>query len=78
VLFRSLIRSARMAFRAAGEDYVNAARSLGASEWRIFWRVMLPLSFRPILTASAIVFARVFTEFAATLWLAARLAKPLP
>src|SRR5215469_16946157 len=28
--------------------YQNAARSLGASEWRVFWRIALPLAWRPI------------------------------
>ena len=44
-------------------EYGNAARSLGCSEWRIFWRVMLPLGWRPILAASAIAFVRVWMEW---------------
>ena len=44
-------------------EYGNAARSLGCSEWRIFWRVMLPLGWRPILAAAAIAFVRVWMEW---------------
>ena len=44
-------------------EYGNAARSLGCSEWRIFWRVMLPLGWRPILAAAAISFVRVWMEW---------------
>jgi molybdate transport system permease protein len=44
-------------------EYGNAARSLGCSEWRIFWRVMLPLGWRPILAAAAIAFVRVWVEW---------------
>ncbi len=44
-------------------EYGDAARSLGSSEWRIFWRVMLPLGWRPILAAAAIAFVRVWMEW---------------
>ncbi len=44
-------------------EYGNAARSLGCSEWRIFWRVMLPLGWRPILASAAIAFVRVWMEW---------------
>jgi molybdate transport system permease protein len=43
--------------------YGNAARSLGSGEWRIFWRVMLPLAWRPVLAAAAVAFARVLAEW---------------
>jgi len=44
-------------------DYGDAARSLGSTEWRIFWRVMLPLGWRPILAAAALGFVRVLVEW---------------
>jgi len=53
--------------------YENAARSLGASEWRIFWRVGMPLAWRPILWGAAVIFARISAEFAAVLAIARRL-----
>lgn len=56
-------RSSRMAFGAVGPEYTNAARSLGASDWRIFRRVVLPLAGRPILAAAALVFVRLASEF---------------
>src|SRR5262245_31749 len=34
------------ALRGVDPRYENAARSLGASEWRVFWRVALPLAWR--------------------------------
>jgi molybdate transport system permease protein len=43
--------------------YGNAARSLGISEFRIVFRLILPLAWRPLLAASAIAFARVFAEW---------------
>ncbi len=53
--------------------YRNAARSLGASEWRVFLRISRPLAWRPILAGAAIVFARVSAEFAAVLLISRRL-----
>ena len=49
--------------RSLDRRYGNAARSLGVSEWRIFWRILLPLGWRPVLAASAIAFARVLAEW---------------
>ena len=53
--------------------YENAARSLGASEWRVFWRIAFPLAWQPILAGAAIVFVRISVEFAAVLLIARRL-----
>lgn len=39
-----LIKSARAAFESVDPSYERAARTLGASELRLFWRVTLPLS----------------------------------
>ena len=44
-------------------EYGDAARALGCSEWRIFWRVMLPLGWRPILAALLVAFLRVWAEW---------------
>jgi len=57
-------RGARVAFAAAGPQFAAAARTLGASEWRVFWRVCLPVAAKPILAAAGIAFARVASEFA--------------
>jgi len=54
---------ARRPLQDLDRAYGNAARSLGSSEWRIFWRVMLPLGWRPILSAAAIAFVRVWMEW---------------
>ncbi len=41
-----LIKSARAAFESVDRSYERAARTLGASEWRVFWRVTVPLARR--------------------------------
>src|SRR5215475_105690 len=64
-----LARTSRIAFQAVPRDYTDAARGLGAPESRVFWRVVVPLSYRPVLSGAAIIFARVLTEFAAAVWI---------
>lgn len=65
-----LIKSARAALESVDRSYERAARSLGASEWRLFWRVTLPLAHRSILAAVALAFARSLGDFGVTLMVA--------
>jgi molybdate transport system permease protein len=58
-----IVLGARPPLRELNREYGDAARSLGCSEWRIFWRVMLPLAWRPILAAAGIGFVRVLAEW---------------
>jgi len=72
-----LTKSAHTAFRHLDPALQDSARSLGASNWRIFWRVAIPLAYRPILAAASLVFARAATEFLLTLGIASVLASPV-
>ncbi|MEI9814125.1 MAG: molybdate ABC transporter permease subunit [Acidobacteriota bacterium] len=65
-----LVKSARAALESVDHSYERAARSLGASEWRLFWRVTLPLAQRSILAATALAFARSLGDFGVTLMVA--------
>ena len=65
-----LIKSARAAFESVDHSYERAARNLGATEWRLFWRVTLPLVRRSVLAASALAFARALGDFGITLMIA--------
>lgn len=65
-----LIKSARAALESVDHDYERAARTLGASEWRLFWRVTLPLARRSILAAVALAFARSMGDFGVTIMVA--------
>lgn len=51
-------------FRDIDRAYGNAARSHGTSEWRLFWRVLLPLAWKTIGLAAALAFARIAAECA--------------
>jgi molybdate transport system permease protein len=65
-----LVKSSRAALENVDRAYERAGRSLGASEWRLFWRVSLPLARRPIAAATALAFARSLGDFGATLMIA--------
>jgi molybdate transport system permease protein len=65
-----LVKSARAALESVDASYEKAARNLGASEWRVFWRVTLPLARRSILAAAALAFARSLGDFGVTIMLA--------
>jgi molybdate transport system permease protein len=65
-----LVKSARAALESVDRSYERAARNLGASEWRLFWRVTFPLARRSILAATALAFARSLGDFGVTLMVA--------
>lgn len=65
-----LVKSSRAAFESVDRSYERAARTLGASEWRLFWRVTLPLAHRSILAAGALAFAQALGDFGITLMVA--------
>jgi molybdate transport system permease protein len=65
-----LIKTSRAALESVDHSYERAARVLGASEWRLFWRVTLPLAWRSILAGAALCFARSLGDFGATLMVA--------
>lgn len=54
--------------------YEAVARSLGSSAWRAFWKVTLPLSFRGLISAMILCWAKAVGEFGATVTLAGTMA----
>jgi molybdate transport system permease protein len=68
--FPLLVKSARAAFESVDRSYERAARTLGASEWRLFWRVTVPLARRQIFAAGVLAFARSLGDFGATIMVA--------
>ncbi len=65
-----LVKSSRAALESIDAAFERAGRSLGASEWRLFWRVSLPLVRRPVAAAAVLAFARSLGDFGATLMIA--------
>ena len=70
VSFPLMYKTALGAFEQIDANLLNAARTLGASEWQVFWRIMLPLAWPGILAGTVLAFARALGEFGATLMLA--------
>jgi molybdate transport system permease protein len=65
-----MYKTARSGFEQVDSNFLNAARTLGASEWRVFWRITLPLTWPSIAAGTVLAFARALGEFGATLMLA--------
>ncbi|TFI53145.1 molybdate ABC transporter permease subunit [Mastigocladus laminosus UU774] len=65
-----MYKTALGAFEQIDQNLLRVARTLGATESTIFWRISLPLAFPGILAATTLAFARALGEFGATLMLA--------
>lgn len=70
VAFPLMYRSARGAFESLDPNMLDAARTLGWSNAKIFFKLMLPLSWSSIAAGTVLAFARALGEFGATLFLA--------
>jgi molybdate ABC transporter permease protein len=70
VTFPLMYKTALGAFEQIDGNLLRAARTLGASESHIFWRISLPLALPGILAGATLAFARGLGEFGATLMLA--------
>lgn len=70
VSFPLMYRTARGAFEQLDYNIISAARTLGISEWRIFWQVILPNSFYGIIAGIVLAFTRALGEFGATIMVA--------
>lgn len=66
IAFPLMYRSARGALEQVDENLIYAARTLGFSEWKIFFRVALPACFPGIAGGAVLAFARGLGEFGAT------------
>jgi molybdate transport system permease protein len=70
VAFPIMYRTALGAFEQVDYNLLSAARTLKASEWDIFRRVLIPLAWPGIAAGTVLSFARALGEFGATLMLA--------
>jgi len=65
-----LINSARNGFAAVPERLEKVALNLGASPWRVFFTISLPLAKRHIITGFTMMWARGLSEFGAVVIIA--------
>ena len=74
ISFPLMYRSARGALVQVDKGIMEAGRSLGMTEWRIFWRLHLPNALPGIIADGLLAFARGLGEFGATAMLAGNIA----
>ena len=70
VSFPLMYKTALGAFEQIDSSLLQVARTLGASERRIFWQILLPLAMPGLVAGVTLAFARALGEFGATLMLA--------
>lgn len=62
-----MVQPLRNGFAAIGNDPLEVASSLGASDWQRFWRVALPLARPGYITGAVMTFAHTVGEFGVVL-----------
>ena len=70
VAFPLMYRSAKGAFEQIDSNIINAAKTMGVSDFKIFWKVTVPLAWPGIAAGTMLTFARALGEFGATLMIA--------
>ncbi|HHY72498.1 MAG TPA: molybdate ABC transporter permease subunit [Bacillus bacterium] len=70
VSFPLMYQSAAAAFQNYDRNLENAALTMGASKWKIFWSISFPLAWPGLLSGLVLSFARGLGEFGATLMIA--------
>ena len=68
--FPLMYMASRGAFEQVDKRLEDAARTLKASEWRLFWSVTFPLAWPGVAAGTVLALARIMGEFGATLMLA--------
>ena len=74
ISFPLMYRSARGAFEQVDKNLIMAARTLGMSERKIFWRVIMPMALPGVASGGILAFARGLGEFGATAMIAGNIA----
>ncbi len=62
-----MVRAMRISIEAVDQRLESAARTLGASRWRAFLTITVPLSLPGIMAGAILSFAKSFGEFGATI-----------
>ena len=70
IAFPLMYRNARAAFEQIDANLVHAGRTLGMSEFSIFWKIVVPTAGPGIASGTILTFARAMGEYGATSMLA--------
>ena len=65
-----IVRTVQPILEDLDPELEEAASSLGASRWQIFWRVILPMLTPALLTGFALAFARALGEYGSVIFIA--------
>lgn len=71
--FPLFVRAIRLSLEAVDPKLEAAAHTLGASRWRVFVTITLPLAIPGLLTGTLLAFARALSEFGATITFASNI-----
>jgi molybdate transport system permease protein len=70
VAFPLVYQTAKAGLLSVSQEIQEAARSQGANEWQVLYHITVPLSYRSLLSAYILGFARSLGEFGATIMVA--------
>jgi len=65
-----IVRTVQPILEDLDPELEEAASSLGASRWQVFWRVILPMLTPSLLTGFALAFARALGEYGSVIFIA--------
>ena len=66
VAFPLMYRTVRASFESFNKDLANAGKTLGLSNWFVFWRIRIPACQSGIIAGIVLSFARALGEYGAT------------
>lgn len=70
VSFPMMYKTAKGAFEQIDRNILFAARTLGVPEWKIFFKISIPMAWPGVVAGGILAFARALGEFGATMMLA--------
>jgi molybdate transport system permease protein len=65
-----VVQAVRPSLASVDEESVRAAILEGCGEWKLFWKILMPLSWRGLVAGGVLGFLRALGEFGATLMVA--------
>jgi sulfate transport system permease protein len=65
-----IVRTVQPILQDLDPELEEAAASLGANRWQIFWRVILPMVMPALLTGFTLAFARALGEYGSVIFIA--------
>jgi iron(III) transport system permease protein len=76
-LLPMMTTTTKLSFENINNDYLDASKSMGASSWQTFKRVMVPLISPGVLAGGSYVFIRVIGEYTLSAFLSTASNKPI-